>query len=189
VNVYDVVQFAHFLGLITLFIALAIVQRGGAKLRGAGTVEEVRMWLGLLRSTRPMFPAAVVFLLASGLYLVHLQWKILAPWVMTGLVAVAIMPFIGALVIGRRFDAIDKATAGKQGAVPAEVTRLILQPGLWAAVFGLNGAAFGLLWIMTTKPGWVGSIGVVVVVAAFGVFAGSRLGRPTGAPSAPARAG
>ncbi len=52
---YNVGLFFHLLGVVTLFGGVTIIQLGGARLRAAATIEEVRLWLGLLRMTGAMF--------------------------------------------------------------------------------------------------------------------------------------
>lgn len=49
----------------------------------------------------------------------------------------------------------------------------------WTVITGLNGLALGVVFVMTTKPGWAGSIGVAAVAAAIGAAGGARLTRRT----------
>lgn len=173
---YEIALFIHFLGLITLFGAFVLMQRGGARVRQAATVGELRLWLGLLQTTRPMFPASSVFLLASGLYMTADVWTFETPWVVVGIVSVVAFAVVGPTVVGRGLGAIGAAaaTAG-EGPVPAELTERIAEPRPWIAMSAMNGAAIGLVWIMVTKPGWAGAIGVVLGLALVGGIIGSRV--------------
>ena len=65
----DLALFVHLLGLIALFSGFAVAQRAGAQLRRAGTVEQARLWIGLLQQTPAMLVAGLIMLLVSGLYL------------------------------------------------------------------------------------------------------------------------
>jgi hypothetical protein len=55
-------------------------------------------------------------------------------------------------------------------------------------LFALNLATFGVLFVMTTKIGWIGAISVVAALAIIGAIIGSRLVRgdrdhaPSGVP-------
>jgi hypothetical protein len=100
---HGVAMFVHLLGVITLFGGIGLQQRGGTRLREATTVGEVRLWLGLLRPTGRMLPAAVVILLASGLYLTAEEWTLATPWIATATVTVLAMAAVGAGMLGRRF--------------------------------------------------------------------------------------
>jgi hypothetical protein len=181
---HGVAMFVHLLGVITLFGGIGLQQRGGTRLREATTVGEVRLWLGLLRPTGRMLPAAVVILLASGLYLTAQEWTLATPWIATAAVTVLAMVAVGAAVLGRRFRAIGIAAAdAAEGPVPPEVAGLLRAPGVWAALSGVNGAALGVLWLMTNKPVWATSVGVVVVATVIGAAVGAILAR-RGPPSA-----
>lgn len=46
VTAYNLALFVHLLGAVTLFGGITIIQWGGARLRAAVTVEEVRRGLG-----------------------------------------------------------------------------------------------------------------------------------------------
>lgn len=181
---HGVAMFVHLLGVITLFGGIGLQQRGGTRLRQATTVGEVRLWLGLLRPTGRMLPAAVVILLASGLYLTAQDWTLATPWIATATVTVLAMAAVGAGVLGRRFRAIGIASAdAAEGPVPPQVAGLLRAPGVWAALSGVNGAALGVLWLMTNKPGWATSVGVVVGAMVVGAAVGAVLAR-RGTPSA-----
>ncbi len=170
---YDVALFIHLLGVITLFLAMGLLQRGGARIRQAETLEHLRLWLGLVQTTRGMFPAAVVMLLATGLYMTADVWTFETPWVVTAIVGLLGIAILGALLVGRRFARIGRAagTAG-EGPVPPELARAIEDATPWVALSANNGAAIGILWLMATKPSWTGSIAVVVVLALVGALVG-----------------
>jgi len=175
---HGVAMFVHLLGVITLFGGIGLQQRGGARLRAATTVQEVRLWLGLLRPTGRALPSAVVILLASGLYLTAQDWRLATPWIATATVTVVAMMAVGAGVLGRRFRAIGTASAAAaDGPVPPEVAGALRAPGVWVALSGMNGAALGVLWLMTNKPGWAASVGVVIGATAIGAAVGAALAR------------
>ena len=178
---YNVGLFVHLLGVVTLFGGITIIQWGGARLRGAATIGEVRLWLGLLRTTGRMFPAATLLLLASGVYMTTEAWTFETPWIAVSIAGILVMPLLGAGVFGRRMAAIGKSAAGaEEGPVSSEVKRLIAAPAGWQAAFALNGMALGILWLMTTKPGATHSILVVLGLAFLGAMAGYLVTRPRG---------
>ena len=170
-NAYNVALFIHLLGVVTLFSAIGLQQRGGAQIRGATTLEQLRLWLGLVRTTQGMYPAAIVLLLAGGLFMTGSAWTFTTPWIAVALVGLACMAVAGALVVGRRLAALGAAAAG-DGPVPPDLARLIARPDAWVCLFALNGVAIGILWLMATKPGWAASVAVVVGVAAIGAAIG-----------------
>jgi hypothetical protein len=99
VSGYTVALFIHMLGVTVLFVGIAFQQRAGARLRKAGTLEEVRLWTWFLRPTAGMLPAALVILLASGLYMTAQDFTIRTPWIATALVTVIGMALVSVTLL------------------------------------------------------------------------------------------
>lgn len=178
---YDVVLFAHLLGVVTLFAAVTLMQAGGARVRRAATVEHLRLWLGLIRPVRVMFPVASLLLLATGLFMAAEAWTFATPWVAVSIVGLVGISAVGGAVQGRHLAAIGVAAAGvDEEHVPSGLAQLVAQPAPWRFGFAANGAAVGILWLMTTKPGWLGSVAVVLGLTAVGAIVGSAVVRPGG---------
>jgi hypothetical protein len=175
---YDFALFVHLLGVVTLFAAVTLMQAAGARLRRAATVEHVRLWLGLARPVRVMFPLAGLLLLGTGLFMAAEAWTFATPWVavsIVGFVAIA----VGGEVQGRHFAAVGAAAAAAgEERVPSGLARLVARPAPWRSGFAMNGAAVGTLWLMATKPGWLGSVTAVLGLTAIGAIVGSAVVRP-----------
>jgi len=176
-NGYGIAMFVHMIGLIALFGGLVIVHHGGTRLRAASTWEDARTWLGLLRPIRGMFIAGGVFLLASGMYMARVEWSFGTPWVVVGTIVVLLFLATGALVSGRIFARIGRASAQAKGPISDEARALIRSPLLWSSTFGMNGGALGMVWLMTTKPGWTGSIGIPLAATVLGSLIGLGMTR------------
>jgi hypothetical protein len=150
-----------------------IFQRAGAKLRAAASWEDARTWLEMLRPVRGMFMGATLLLLLSGLYMTRESWGFATPWVVVGMLIVVLFPLTGALVVGRRLAGIGLASIGRQGPLAPEERARIHDPALWSSIFGMNGGALGVVWLMTNKPGWGQSIGVPLFLTLLGVILGA----------------
>jgi hypothetical protein len=175
---YNLALFIHILGVITLFAALALVQRGGARLRQARTVEHARLWLSLLQPTGRMFPSAAVMLFLSGLFMADQVWSFTTPWVVVGFVTLAAMMIVGSTVTGRGLARAGRMSASSdEGPLPEELRGLISAPAQWVSASGLSGAGIGVVWLMTTKPDWTVSIVVVVALSAIGAVVGNLVVR------------
>ena len=169
-NERSVALFIHLLGVVSLFIAIGMVQRLGTKIRSTSSVEELRLWLGLVRTTAPMFPVAALVILASGLYMAARSFSFETPWIVVAIGAVVVMMILGGTLLRRGMAAMGKE-AGSAGSFTPELARAVANPTPWG-VLGLNsGMSMGLLWIMVNKPGWAQSIGVVVVLGVIGAVA------------------
>jgi hypothetical protein len=175
-----VALFIHLLGVITLFIAIGLLQRGGAGLRTAATIDEMRLWLSLLATTRRMFPTALVLILVSGLYMADQIYGFSEPWIAVAIVTLLIMGGLGGGVVGRGLAAMGRALAGGD-ARSSDVAGLVANSATWIAAAALAGMALGVLWLMSVKPGWVQSIAVVVLLGVVGALVGSsQAGRDAG---------
>jgi hypothetical protein len=168
--------FVHLVGVITLFVAMALIQLSGARVRSSSTVEEVRTWLGLVRPANRLFPIASLLILASGLYMTARMWSFDLPWVLVAIGAVVVMGIVGGRVVGQGLGRIASAATGT-GPVSDKLAALAHAPGPWAAATAVNGMGLAVVWIMARKSGWVESIAALAGLAALGAMAGARMAR------------
>ena len=172
----SVALFIHLLGVVTLFIAMGILQRGGAGVRSSSTVQEMRLWLGLVQMTRQMFPTAFVIILGSGLYMANEYWSFDTPWIVVAIVSIVVMAVVGGTVVGRGLAEIGRALTS-EGPVSPELAHLAGRPAPWVAASALNGIAIGVIWLMVNKPGWIQSTGVVIILAVVAAIIGAAVTR------------
>jgi hypothetical protein len=173
---YEFALFAQLLGVVTLFAAIALVEAAGTRLRRAANVEHVRLWVDLTRSAAPLFPVALLMVLASGLFMAADSWTFTTPWVVVAIAGVVVMGGIGGSVQGRYFAAISRtARATEDGPVRQPLSELIASPALWISVAAPDVGTLGILWTMAIKPGWTGSIVAVAGMAVLGAIAGYTL--------------
>jgi hypothetical protein len=176
----SIALFIHLLGMITLFIAMGMTQRVGARMRAAATLEELRLWLSLMKTTGTMWPSAFAFILLSGLYMTATNWSFETPWIVMGIGSIIAMGAVGGGFVGRSFASIGRKAASADRLTP-ELQREVGRPALWIASTALNGVALGVLWLMVNKPGWGQSLGVVLALGLVGAVAGALVTRKTGA--------
>lgn len=177
----SVTLFVHILGAVALFTAMGMVQAVGTRIRTASDIHELRLWLGLMKSTGVLWPASFGTILLSGLYLAGTGWSFATPWIVTAIGSVVVMGAVGGGMVGRSFASLGQR-AGRSSQLDGELIARVNQPGLWAATTALNGMAIGVLWLMVNKPGWGESLIVVVLLGLLGAGAGARLARRSGVP-------
>ena len=176
-QLYDLALFVHMLGLIALFGGFVLYHRAGARLRAALTVEEATTWVKLLDGAAPMFPSGLGMLLVSGLYMTYARWQDMQPWIVVGMIGVVGIGILGGALVDRHRKAIGRQLAGTAGPLMTEQARLMRDPGMWMTVGLLNGAALGIVFVMSTKPQWLISVGVVVTTTVLGAVIGSSVAR------------
>ena len=181
---YNLALFVHFVGLISAFAGFVIVQRAGSRLRAARDMDEVRTWLPLLNSVGPMFGAGYGLLLLSGLFMAFARWRAALPWLVVAIVSLVTLLVVGGIMVGRSLRAMNAAAADARGSIPGELAQRIANPALWRTISALNGLAMGVVFVMTVKPGWIGSLAAVLVAATIGGAISSALARRNSVPTA-----
>ncbi|MGH7713784.1 MAG: hypothetical protein ACREOG_21045, partial [Gemmatimonadaceae bacterium] len=120
------------------------------------------------------------------LYMTFSRWRTPQPWIMVAMVGLLTIWVLGATVSNRHLRAIRAAVADARGSIPGELAFRIASPGPWTVVTSLNGLAVGIMFVMTTKPGWAVSIGTALLAAGIGMVVGTttvRHGRTASQPA------
>ena len=169
---YQIAKVVHFMGLIALFGFFVIYARAGTKLRASTTLGDARAYLGMLEMTKGMLPGAAGMFLVSGIAMVGMRWRAPYPFVTVGFIVLVTLWIVGSLVGSRHLRAMRAVIGSADGPMPADAKRVILDPAAWGTIAALNGAALGVLFVMTTKVGWVAAIAIVLGIAALvgGIF-------------------
>lgn len=162
-NLHDLIRFVHVLAAVVLLGSSLLLPFLRGAIRGAKDLDALRGLIELLRRASHANPAASMVLLASGL------WLGSGGWWSAGWFQVALGLFLVSAVLALRFEkrgAIELgravATAGT-GAVPAAIDDL-----RWSTAWALGASALlandlAALFLMTNKPGLLGSLAAVAV--------------------------
>jgi len=167
--------FIHLVGLAVLAGGMGLEIAIITMMRRAKGVQEVRVWAGLgkIIDDFKLMPAAVLVLVLSGGYLIDKageEWG--EGWISFSLLAVIVATAAGVAVIAPRFNSIGKAAgAAPDGPVPAAIVSQINDPLLIASIHGNAMLLVAIIWNMAIRPGSVGAILAVVLLAAVGVAA------------------
>jgi hypothetical protein len=173
-NWYTIAKFVHFLGVIALFGSFVISARAGTRLRAATTTTEIRTWLDMIEATRPMVEGGAGMLLVSGLTMSLLRWRGAFPFIAVGLVVLIVIGMMSATIVRSHLASIRRYVS--DGNVPSDDLMLAIHnPAIWSLRFALNAGALGVVFVMTTKPGWIVASAIVVVAATIGALVGQRL--------------
>jgi hypothetical protein len=182
---YAVVLFAHIVGVIGLFVALTIEGTALRGLRHATTGPEVRTWLGLMRPLRWLGPAALVLILAAGLYLATQIGSAGGAWIVVGLLGFLVIAGLGGIVTRRRMMVVGPGLGRWQGVLGPEQLRLAHDRSLLASYTTRVGLALGIVCLMTLKPDVAWSVVILVVAALLGLAAPLVLDRASAAQPRP----
>ncbi len=183
-NVYPIALFFHVSGAIGVFVGIGTLLLGTAALRRAKRVEQVRTIAGPMVAGRMVKsePVSVIDLLvisgvlliaATGLYMALTVWGLRSGWIDMALVSFALMAPIGPVVINPRLHAIASAAdKAPDGPLPESLYVRTHDPVLGTALQTLAAWLLGIVFLMTNKPSFAGSITVMAVSLAVGLASG-----------------
>jgi hypothetical protein len=169
---YELAKIVHFMGLVALFGFFMINLRSGMQLRAATQLNDVRTWLGVLQGARGMLHGGSGLLLISGVVMIALRWRGPFPFATIGmltLLAIWALSVVG----GRHLRAMHAAVPSGNGPIPDGLRAIIFAPRPWAVTAAMNGAAAGVLFVMTWKPEWIGAAATVLLTSAAGAMIGN----------------
>jgi hypothetical protein len=186
---YSVSLFVHVLGAAGLFVALGLEWAALRGLLRATTAPEARGWLGLFPILRRIYPWTFVAILTSGVYMMVVEWAE-RPWIILGLLAMLALPPVGAVMTGRRMRRIVPALEDVPGALEPEIRTRLADPALRLSLRLRVGLAVAIVFLMTVKPGWIGSLIAITAFTGLGALIGvsARKGTEPG-PAAPQESG
>ncbi|HEV2238467.1 MAG TPA: DUF2269 family protein, partial [Ktedonobacterales bacterium] len=152
------------------------------RLRRTASVAQARDWLALLAVNGRLGMASTVVIVIAGLYLLLAAWGWGTPWILVSLGAIALMMALGLGVVTRRLKTVGQAVATAADLTP-ELRRRIHDPLLWAGAQVRGATALGVVFLMTAKPGLVGSLVALCVALALGAVAGATTARSAPGPA------
>lgn len=180
-RLYTFALFAHLIGVLTLFIGMALQWLITVRLRRARTVAQVREWSSLVGGVGRLSPVSGVLVVGAGIYMMATTWSLATPWIMVSLGAMALMMVFSMVISARQLRAIRRAAAASEApadSVSPELRRRTQNPALWVSTQMAASTALGIVFMMTTKPDWAGSLLTMIVALALGAIAGVASAKP-----------
>jgi len=170
VNTYHYVLYVHILSLLLGMGAGAVLLTCLFQLRAARTVEQAVPWGMVSGTVAKLFPVAILGLFGTGAYMTSNLWTWSTPWIVLGIAGLVVLGVQGGGIAEHTAKRLQAAMmANGPGPIGPEARRMTLHPGLWVVELSNLGLVLGVVWNMTEKPGWGGSIAALVVGYAVGV--------------------
>jgi hypothetical protein len=195
VQTYHAVLYIHLLSLLIAVAVSGIIHVSDIEMRRAQTLGEVGRAGLRIKNAAMGFPIAVIGLVGSGVYMAHhLGWGWTSPWILAGEVGLFTIVAVGDAVNARHGkklgEAIGAAMArGGDGPVTAEVKELLDDPVAKFTAVMPTLLALGVVYVMTEKPGALGSaLALAIAFASAAVIGPLLLRAPKPAAEAPIEA-
>jgi Predicted integral membrane protein (DUF2269) len=182
-TIYTIVLFLHVSGAIGYFISMGTWLFGLSALRQAQRVEQVRALAHLVGRVGPLFGISVLLILATGLYMAINAWSLLTGWIAVALISLILIAPLGTAFIEPRRRAIDRlAQEASDGPLPQSLERRTHDPILLTALQTVTILLLGIVFLMTNKPSFIGSLIVMAVALVLGLASGVLVSRATHTP-------
>ena len=167
---YSIALFLHVLGALGMFVGLGIEWTSLRNLPHATTSREARAWLGLFLVLRRLFPFSFFAILISGIYMMAVSWGG-DPWIVLGFLGMLALPAIAGIMTARRVRGIGPELGGSAD-LGASLRARLTDPVLLLSHRLRVGLAVGIVFLMTVKPGWIGSLAAILSFTGLGALAG-----------------
>jgi hypothetical protein len=166
-TLYAIAVFVHVVGAIGIFVAMGIEWVTVAHVVRVESAEQAREWLGLLELIRRLSPVSMATLLVSGVYMMVVTWGG-ASWIIVGFVGLLLLPPLGMLTL-LRLPNIARELGNQHGPLSPELRQRLHDPLFVASIQIRTAIALGIVFLMTTKPDFVGSVVAVAVAIVVGL--------------------
>lgn len=167
-NYYSITLFFHIVGVLGIFAALGLEWTGIWQIRSAMTLDQVRGWMGVLKSVRKVGFVSMLAAVVSGAYLMVTGWGPV-PWITVTLGSLVVVIAFAQVVTAPRMAAIGKTLATSKGSFSGAYHRLASDPLLWISIQTRVAIALGIIFLKTTKPHLGASLLVIGVAIVLGV--------------------
>jgi hypothetical protein len=176
-SLYSIAVFLHVVGALGIFAAIGLEWAGLTNLRRATDIAQVREWVRLLAAPRTIGGPAALLILVTGIYMGVTRWGHQG-WIIVALVGMVLVAALGGAIAGRRIPAIVRELQAESGPVSTTLRRRLHDPALTVSLWVRTALLLGIVFLMSSRPGWGGSLaamgaalvlGILAAIPAFGV--------------------
>lgn len=165
-DVNSIALFLHIVGALGLFVALGLEWTGLWQIRSATATEQVRTWMGVLKSVRKVGFASMLTTVITGIYMMLTDWGGVA-WITVTIGSLVLVIVLSLALTGPRMAAIGQALVMGKGVFSQTYHSLANHPLLWISIQTRVAIALGIVFLKTAKPDLGGSlltIGIAIVL-------------------------
>jgi Predicted integral membrane protein (DUF2269) len=151
-NPYALALYAHFLGLIGLFVGYGLEWTASSLLRRSAAADEARSHLRIYRLSLPISGPALLLLILSGGYLAALTGSMKLGWMSASLLAIVLAVLVGFALLMPRMKRIRAALPEGSAVLPAAALVRVQDPLIVTLIRVRFFLALGIVYLMTVKP-------------------------------------
>jgi uncharacterized membrane protein len=166
--VRSVVLFAHIVGMLVLFVGLAMEWLSLDSLRKSTASLKGSPWVSVLQMLPRVMGTAVGLIVVSGIYLAARVGVLDAGWVRVSFSAMVLMGILGGPVIRSRMRAIQRVSSDSGTETTATLRRYASDPLLRASLRTRAAVGLAILYLMIGKPDLGESVLLIVAALVLG---------------------
>lgn len=149
---YNLNLFAHFVGLVALFVGYGLEWTASSLLRRSATSDHARSWLRIYKLSLPISGPGLLILILSGGYMASVTGSMRQGWISGSLLAIIFALGIGFVFILPRVKRIRAALPGSNVDLPQTIIARLQDPMIPTLIRVRFLLALGIVYLMTTKP-------------------------------------
>src|SRR5579884_531018 len=143
---YPYALLLHIVGVLGMFMAIALEQAVLSRVRSAQSIAVIREWMRIMNFVDKLFPISGVIILVAGLYMVFTTWGWGHAWVDISLAVFLLTSAMAPTVTSPRFKAIHKASeAAPEGPLSSRLLQLTHNSVLLTAAFIMDFLTVGIV--------------------------------------------
>jgi hypothetical protein len=167
-NDYSIVLFIHIVGALGFFVALGLEWTSLSQIRSAMTLEQVRPWMGILKSVRKVGFVSMLTTVITGIYLMLTVWGGEA-WIIVTVGSLVLVIALVQVVTAPRMAAIGQALVTEKGSISQAFHSIANHLFLWISIQTRVAIALGIVFLKIAKPDFGGSLLTIGVAIALGI--------------------
>jgi hypothetical protein len=184
-NSFSIALFLHIVGTLGFFMALGLEWTGLRQIRSAMLPEQVRAWMGLLKSTNKVAFPSMLTTVITGIYMVlkGVGW---VPWILAVMGALVLVIVLSVVLTKPRMLAMGQALAMQKGPVSQTFHNLVNHPVLWISIQTRVAIVLGIILLKFTKASLGASLLTIGVAIILGVASALPMSRSVRVHEGPA---
>lgn len=164
----SVVLFAHVVGMLVLFVGLALEWISLESLRRSSVPGAGSRWVSLLRALPRFAGTAVGLILVSGIYLAIRVGVLDMAWVRVSFVSMVLMGVLGGPAVRSRMRALQHAASDDRDETALTLHRYASHPLLHASLRVRTAVGLAIIYLMIGKPDLVQSLLLIAMALVLG---------------------
>ena len=184
-NSFSIALFLHIVGALGVFVALGLEWTGMRQVRSAIFPEQVRPWMGIIKSTNKVGFPSMLTTVITGIYMVlnGLGW---VPWILVVIGALVLLIMLSVVLTKPRLMTIGQALAKEKGPLSQSFHNLVNHPILWISIQTRVAVALGIIFLKIAKPDFGGALLTIGVAILLGIASALPMFRSVSAHAASA---